>query len=543
MRAKDVLGSLVCWLITFATIVWCHPTRAQDKYAIVIGVETYDTSIFNNLDYASEDAEDMGQALERLGFNTTVMTSESRSQKLRPTTPAKVNDVIKSVTASCSNEDTLLITLSGHGVQFSDEELTASGVRETYFCPSEASLSDKSSMVKISSLVNLMNSAPASRKLLLVDACQEQVLSTEGKKKGAKRIELGSVHESRRSVPGGLAVLFSCSSGQFSWEHPSIGHSVFSYHVIEYLNGKAEQRFYDSDQIDLNGLVFFVSKRTNDYVIGKNLSADGQLPVLRGSSANWALGKVPSQARKFINSVGIEMVWIPAGKFGMGMTEDERRIRQSFTIADMPDALPVHQVEISKPFYMSSTEVTTEQWKKVMGKAPTTNLPKDDPLLPASVTWNDATAFCGVLSKTESQTYRLPTEAEWEYCCRAGSRTLFSFGNEFDIGKANFWDDPGRFGGSKPGVSIRQGRTYAPNVWGLYDMHGNQWEWCADWFSEDYYKTSPKIDPLGPATGDRKVIRGGCFGNSYIQGSSASRSGMPPNEPPGIAIRLVLVPR
>jgi formylglycine-generating enzyme required for sulfatase activity len=290
-------------------------TFSQDRYALVVGVETYDTSTFDNLEYAAEDAEQLGASLKNLGFQTTIMTSESRSTQLRPSTPKKIVDRIAAVSASCANGDTLLISLSGHGVQFSDEELLGTGVRETYFCPSDADLTNKDSLLGISSVINAMNNSAAGRKLLLVDACQEQVLSAEGRRKGARRIELGSVHENRRSVPGGMAVLFSCSSGQFSWEHEPIAHSVFTYHVIEYLNGKADQRFYDAEQIDLSGLVFYVSKRTNDYVIGKNLSADGQLPVMRGSSANWPLGKLDpkSQRMVFENSLGMKMLRIAGG--------------------------------------------------------------------------------------------------------------------------------------------------------------------------------------------------------------------------------------
>jgi len=159
------------------------------------------------------------------------MTSESSSSRLRPSTPQKISGVISAVASSCTHDDTLVIALSGHGVQFSDEDLLPSGIRETYFCPSDADLADKSTMVKISSIVDFMSHSLAGRKLLLVDACQENRLSVQGQK-GTKRIELGSVHENRRSVPSGMAVLFSCSSGQFSWEHEPLGHSVFSHHVI-----------------------------------------------------------------------------------------------------------------------------------------------------------------------------------------------------------------------------------------------------------------------------------------------------------------------
>jgi uncharacterized caspase-like protein len=164
---------------------------AQDHYAVLIGVETYDTSTFNNLQFAGDDAVALSMQLERLGFKTTTMTSESESARLRPTTPKKITDVIEAMGRSCAKDDTLVIALSGHGVQFSDEELLPTGVRETYFCPSDANLGDKSTLLKISSIVDAMNQTKASRKLLLVDTCQEEVLSSQGQKKGGKLIDLG----------------------------------------------------------------------------------------------------------------------------------------------------------------------------------------------------------------------------------------------------------------------------------------------------------------------------------------------------------------
>ena len=290
MRVSTIAFSFFLALLG-APILGTTVATCQDKYAVVVGVETYDTSTFENLQFADEDAGELGGALEAIGFNTTVMTSRANSSKLIPSTPKKILSVMDTVASNCANGDTLILSLSGHGVQFSDEPLLPSGIRETYFCPQDADLTDKSSLVKISQIVQLMNDAPASRKLLLIDSCRETVLSQNGRKKSAKRIELGSIYENRRSVPGGMSVLFSCSSNQFSWEHEPLGHSVFTYHVIEYLSGKAQSRFYDAGNIDLNGLVFFVSKRTNEYVFGKNLSSDGQMPVLRGSSANWPFGE------------------------------------------------------------------------------------------------------------------------------------------------------------------------------------------------------------------------------------------------------------
>ena len=518
-------------------------TFAQDKYAILIGVEAYDTGTFENLDYASEDAVELGKALEALDFTTTVMTSESEDTRLRPSTPRKMLDKINAVMRSCGNGDTLIISLSGHGVQFSDEDLLENRVRETYFCPSDADLSDKASLVKISEIVRLLNESPASRKLLLVDACQENRLSPEGKSKSGRRIELESVHENRRSIPGGMDVLFSCMSGQFSWEHEKIEHSVFTYHVIQYLQGKAESRFYESEKLDLAGLVYFVEKRTNDYVIENNLSADGQSPVRRGGSSNWPLGTIESTT--LVNSLGMELVEIPAGTFMMGSPETEE---------GRDDHETLHEVEITKPFYMATTEITKGQfaefirvsgyrteaeedgeggygWNesedKFEGPDPKYNWKNtgfryedDHPVV--NVSWNDAVEFCKWLSEKEGKEYRLPTEAEWEYACRAGSTDRFFFGNkENDLVKYSNVADSSlkrKYAGASWALSERDGYAFSapvgsfkPNKFGLYDMHGNVWEWCKDWYGSEYYDESPKRDPKGPSIGSWRVLRGGSW--------------------------------
>ena len=547
---------------------------AQDKYAVLIGVEAYDTGTFENLDYASDDAEEIGETLDNLGFQTTVMTSESPNTKLRPASPKKILDVIKSVIRSCGNGDTLVISLSGHGVQFSDEELQESGVRETYFCPSDADLGDKESLVKISEIVQLMNNSPASRKLLLVDACQENVLSAQGKRKSSKKIELGSVHESRRSIPGGMEVIFSCLSGQFSWEHEALEHSVFSYHVIQYLQGKADSRFYDSDELDLAGLAYFVGKKTNDYVRQNNLSADGQSPVRRGGSSNWPLGTIESTT--LVNSMGVELVQIPAGTFMMGSPETEE---------DRDDDETLHEVEITKPFYMATTEITKGQfaefirvsgyrteaeedgeggygWNesedKFEGPDPKYNWKNtgfryedDHPVV--NVSWNDAVEFCKWLSEKEGKEYRLPTEAEWEYACRAGSTDRFFFGNkENDMVKYSNVADSSlkrKYDSASWALSASDGYaftapvgSFTPNKFGLYDMHGNVWEWCQDRYDSEYYDESPKRDPKGPSTGSSRVLRGGSWYDLPAVTRCAFRRGRGPSDRRGNnGFRVVLL--
>ena len=189
----------------------------------------------------------------------------------------------------------------------------------------------------------------------------------------------------------------------------------------------------------------------------------------------------------------MKMVLIPAGKFMMG-SPDSAQGRINFEV-------PQHEVILSKPFYMGVTEVTQAQYEAVMGTNPSYFKGATNPV--EMVSWNGATEFCKKLSEKTRQTVRLPTEAEWEYACRAGTQTAFSFGDAPSaLGDYAWWD--GNSGKTTHPVGQKK-----PNSWGLYDMHGNVWELCADWYGE--YPEDPVTDPSGPATGDRRVLRGGAW--------------------------------
>jgi formylglycine-generating enzyme required for sulfatase activity len=201
--------------------------------------------------------------------------------------------------------------------------------------------------------------------------------------------------------------------------------------------------------------------------------------------------------------VKLEMVLIPAGKFMMGSPASE---------VGRKDNEAQHEVTLTKPFYMGKYEVTQEQWQAVMGNNPSQI--KGARLPVTNVSWNDCQDFIKKLNAKTNGGYRLPTEAEWEYACRAGTTTAYSYGDNITKSDANY------DAVQAPG-SIKVVGSYKPNTFGLFDMHGNVWEWCKD-FKVDYPEAAV-TDPLGQATRDRRVLRGGSFNNEKLSVRSSNR--------------------
>lgn len=189
------------------------------------------------------------------------------------------------------------------------------------------------------------------------------------------------------------------------------------------------------------------------------------------------------------------------------------------------DEKPVHTVRVTQPFYMAETETTQAQWRAVMGSDP--SFFKGDDLPVEQVSWNDIDAFMAALNgKGNALPFRLPTEAEWEYCCRAGTTTEFSFGPTVSTDQANY-NGNFTYGDGKKGVYLEKTTrvgSFPANTWGFKDMHGNLWEWCADWYAEGYYKEcgDPAVDPLGSDAGTSRVVRGG----SWFGGPDRLRSAL-----------------
>jgi formylglycine-generating enzyme len=271
------------------------------------------------------------------------------------------------------------------------------------------------------------------------------------------------------------------------------------------------------------------------------------------------------------NSIGMKLVLIPAGEFDMGTVDTNVQILARFPNAEWEstdDERSQHRVRITQPFYLGRYEVTIGQFRQFVqaenyrteaekdGKGgyglrrdgigeqkpqynwKSTGFPQSDDHSVVNVSWNDATEFCQWLSRKEGQTYRLPTEAQWEYACRAGTKKLYHHGDDPEalatVGNTADGTVKSQFPGFTT-INTRDGYVttapvgrFTPNPFGLYDMHGNVYEWCADWYDKDCYARSPVDDPSGVPTGQYRVIRSSGWSFQPLNWRSADRFGSSP---------------
>jgi len=287
--------------------------------------------------------------------------------------------------------------------------------------------------------------------------------------------------------------------------------------------------------------------------------------ALLASAASVAHAAPPT----WTNSLGMVFVQIPSGQFFMGGVEPPEVLARAYPLlepqrfTDLADEGPAHLVQITRAFYLGQHEVTVGQFRRFLeasgyvpeseadgtggygfnpqydpsttrrgdafeGRDPryswrNPGFPQGDDHPVVNVTWNDAQALAQWLSRTEGHTYRLPTEAEWEYACRAGTRTRYPHGddpqglvnvaNTFDQAAAPHWPrwQQHALAGNDGHAFTAPVGSHAPNAFGLHDMLGNAWEWVSDWHGDDYYARSPRKDPQGPAVGTVRVRRGGSW--------------------------------
>jgi formylglycine-generating enzyme required for sulfatase activity len=508
----------VALLSSLATLVLLDALGAEavpgKKYALLVGVRAYDNRKLEDLKYTENDVEELARELK--GFTEVVVLTTTRGKKNAEAAPtaanirAQLGRLLKRVT----KHDTIVVGLAGHGLQMK-VKVKDREIEEGFFCPSDArpredvTLAQQSeTMIGFTELFKGLDESGVGVKLLLVDACRNDP-------KAGRSVNADAMPR----APKGTAALFSCRSGERAFETDKLGkgHGVFFHYVLKGLRGEATNK---RREVTWGTLAEYVVEKVSDEVpvlIGAGAKQtpeeirklEGKPPVLVVLSKT-SPGKDWGQTIE--NSIGMRLVRIKSGRFTMGSPKAEN---------GPDDERPQHEVTITKAFYLGVYLVTQTEYEQVTGSNPswfssggrgkdkvsgrsTSKFPVEQ------VSWEDAVKFCNNLSELEKEKvagreYRLPTEAEWEYACRAGTKTRYHSGDdEDDLKDAGWYDD------NSDQRTHEVGEKKA-NAWGLYDMHGNVWQWCADWYGKHYYKGGNKTNPQGPESAISRVLRGGSW--------------------------------
>jgi formylglycine-generating enzyme required for sulfatase activity len=538
---------LRCLAVLAVALALAAPTVAPAaQYAFLVGVGKYATRELKELQYAESDVRALYYTLRSLGYqpNRIVVLSASAGAKDPRYVPFRKNilDEFELLIRTLSEQDSLLVALAGHGVQFEDD-------KDAYFCPADTDLGNRETLISLEKLyADLDLRCKATNRVLLVDACRNDPQTTLSRT-SRPTVKLESVTRPQTlALPRSVAAFYSCSPGQEAFEHPDYQQGLFFYHVVAGLKGSADAN--KDGIVTLGELSEYVVPAVQDSARVKLRKL--QTPELL--NARGVVRLVERMTPVIINSIGMELIRISAGKYQRGARDGEGEDAER----------PRHWVQISRDFQVGKYPVTQGEYTRVMGHNPslfssngggsdevrgmeTTDFPVE------TVSWYDVIEFCNKLSVVEKlppyyeltdverdgQTitsatvrilggngYRLLTEAEWEYVARAGTDTVFPWGDSLSSSQANF---DGNFpaGGAATGPHLKRTTkvgSYPANAWGLHDTAGNVWEWVWDVLNENEYQqfgSKTAVDPSGPDTGEFRVLRGGGW---YLGGGWVCRS-------------------
>jgi formylglycine-generating enzyme required for sulfatase activity len=289
-------------------------------------------------------------------------------------------------------------------------------------------------------------------------------------------------------------------------------------------------RVFTINGYDAGGSVVYTGAATAEVLAGQQVTVRIVLrPAVAGGPEEGITATLPGGAT-------VDFLWIEPGTFTMGTTEEQEQLLRSKGLWGdwFENEHPAHQVTISKGFYLGKHEITQAQWQAATGTEPWSGQSnvQSSPGNPAVyISWNDVQELVRKLNQAAGEeVYRLPTDAEWEYACRAGTSTLWSFGDdESQLGEYAWYDQNAWNVGEQYSHVVG---TKKPNPWGLFDMHGNAWEWCQDWWYR-VYTNEAQVDPAGPTAGSARVGRGGGFRGDAQGVRSAYRDDVEPDGRPG----------
>ena len=534
------------------------------RYALVVGVQDYKGTALGSLRYCDNDAAGLAEVLGQRGYRVTLMTRPEYKARDRDDllpTADNIRDNLQALLRNRKPADTVLVAFAGHG-----EQLKKDG--KMYFLPAKCDLDRPETLIGLDEVYALLKDNPAGGKALIVDACRNDPLAGRGG--GSEKLESVTRPE-LPEPPGGTVALFSCSKDQVAYESDALKHGFLFHFVIEGLEGKAANK--KDGRITWLGLAKHVDDELPDAVVGEHGPKAVQTPEARGEVRGLVLARMDAGAgptqppqsedkpkppvtkeekpvtkedkpeEEITNTIGMKVKLIKAGTFLMGSPKDEEG-------RDVNEG-PQHTAPIPRAFYMGVYPVTcgqfaafvqdagyqteaektgagaigfnalTGQWvpnPEYTWRRPGFSQGEDHPVV--NVSWNDAQAFCAWLGRKEGMVYKLPTEAEWEYACRAGTTTRFWCGDTDASleGKVNIADatlkgmlapDAGKdwtFAPWDDGYAFTSPvGHFQANPWGLYDMVGNVKQWCADGY---------------PLYTDGRVLRG----SSWVDGPRLCRS-------------------
>jgi len=567
-------------------LLLAEPLPQPRRRALLVGVSTYSQAGFADhpLPFSAPDMELLAEILRQHGWQVQLLTSKgSSSTATRAHILAALDKLLEGARAS----DLILVGLSGHGQQFRApvevEEGKVEVREEAFFCPSDAEKVTATTMLGMTELTRRLG-RKGGQNLVLVDACRD-----DPRKGGIKGVDGIAV----RDLPENTSILFSCRSGQQSFETnqmygqgSSKGHGVFFHRILKGLQGEARNRqgevtwdslqSYVREHVNRDALQWF-PERAVELASGKKVV---QTPHLAGSlideppvlvrlkdGADTRAEREEPLELDLGGGVKLKLVRIPAAGqlFWMGSPKSEKDRNpweQHF------DAEEQHPVELTRDFWLAVTETTQAQFQALMGKNPsyfsaggdgkarvegqdTRSFPVEN------VSWENAQDFCGKLNEKfrgRGLLFRLPTEAEWEYAARGGAANKDSLPFHFQEGptgslssrQANFnggypYGDAAT--GSSLGRTTRTG-SYSANRFGLYDMHGNVWEWCQDYYGP-YNKLTTNKDPVQneKQVAGRRVLRGGSWYYDGADCRAAGRLGGVPSDRDPVGFRVAASPR
>jgi formylglycine-generating enzyme required for sulfatase activity len=521
---------------------------AGNRWAVVIGINNYLDPTIPDLQFCVSDARLMARTLAtRCGYEMRrilLLVDDQEKAHLRPlgiNLRMQIADWLKNV----RDDDTVVVFYSGHG--FLDQQ------GQGFLAPQDCERNRlELTGFRVSELRDLLHQSPATQKLVILDCCHAGSAKS-GDLSGPSSQELSLAFRKAE----GLVTLASCRKNERSQEWEDKQQGLFTYFLAEGLGGEADydkNRIVDSDeiyrytvdkvpsvaQLELNG------RQTPVRIIGEDVV--GVFALARST----ALPPKSSLPSVLTNSIGQKFVLVKPGSFLMGSPTGEGHANEH----------PQHRVEIESQFYISETEVTQAEYEQVMGKNPSwfsvdgrgrdalraTNpsLPPDTAQHPVEmVSYEDAAEFCRRLTQHEKARhghYRLPTEAEWEYAAKGGSTNSFDAVSSADALEEHAWI-----------LTNSQRHTWpvrlkSKNGLGLFDMAGNVWEWCSDWYDEEFYQRSSGPNPAGPigppnAETPQKVLRGGGWIASAESCRPADRNAASPEDRLNCyGIRLILEP-